>query len=41
MLKFKEKVEIFTSILNQEEISYGDSFNGEILLFSENHDCFS
>jgi hypothetical protein len=40
MLNFKEKVEIFTSLLNQEETSYGDSFNGEILLYSENCDLF-
>lgn len=38
MLTFENKIEIFTSILSQEENSYADSFNGEILIFGENFD---
>jgi hypothetical protein len=30
MLVFEEKIRIFTSALNQEELSYADSFNADI-----------
>ena len=36
MLNFKEKVNIFTSILAQKEISYADSFNADIDTCSNN-----
>ncbi len=36
MLDFKIKLKTFTSILRQDEKSYADSFNGLILLCSEN-----
>lgn len=38
MLKFKEKIEIFTKMLNQDEISYADSFNANIFICSQNCD---
>ncbi|HHB92898.1 MAG TPA: hypothetical protein ENK59_06790 [Thioploca sp.] len=38
MLSFQEKLTILKSILLQEEYSYADSFNAEILIFSENLD---
>jgi hypothetical protein len=38
MLNIKEKIEIFTSFLNQEEVSYADSFNDEIDMHSSDYD---
>lgn len=38
MLKFKEKIKIFTKILNQDEMSYADSFNANIFICSQNCD---
>ncbi|RLA06109.1 MAG: hypothetical protein DRQ51_10300 [Gammaproteobacteria bacterium] len=38
MLNFKEKIEIFTSYLNQEELSYADSFNAHIDICGINND---
>ncbi len=38
MLNFKEKVEILNYFLNQEEISYADSFNADIAICSSNYD---
>jgi len=38
MLKFKEKIKIFTKILNQNEVSYADSFNANIFICSQNYD---
>jgi hypothetical protein len=38
MLSFKEKIDIFTSLLNQEEMSYADSFNANIDLCGKNYD---
>ncbi|MFH1564801.1 MAG: hypothetical protein ABIC82_03045 [bacterium] len=38
MLNFKNKVKIFTSILDQEETSYADSFNAYIAIMSSNYD---
>lgn len=38
MLTFEKKLTLFTSILSQDEISYADSFNGEILIYAENFD---
>lgn len=35
-LKYKERLQIFISILSQEEVSYADSFNGDILICSQN-----
>ena len=38
MLSFKDKIKIFENFLTQEEISYADSFNAWILLYSSNSD---
>ncbi len=38
MLSLNKKIKIFKSILNQEEVSYADSFNGLIFIFSQNSD---
>lgn len=38
MLNFKDKIQIFLFILDQKELSYADSFNVEIGIYSENHD---
>lgn len=38
MLDSNTKLKIFNSILKQDEISYADSFNGLILMYSENTD---
>ncbi len=36
MLDFQIKLDIFTLILEKDEMSYADSFNGLILMYSEN-----
>lgn len=38
MLDFEMKLDLFTSILEGNEKSYADSFNGLILMYSENTD---
>lgn len=38
MLKFEGKVKIFTSIMNQEEVSYADSYNATIDIYASNFD---
>lgn len=38
MLNFKKKVEIFTSLLDQEALSYADSFNSDIEICGINCD---
>ncbi len=38
MLDFETKLNIFSSILEQEEESYADSFNGLIFMHSEGSD---
>ena len=38
MLSFKDKIKIFQNLLEQKEISYADSFNAWILLYSSNCD---
>jgi hypothetical protein len=38
MLNLEEKIVVFTSFLSQEEISYADSYNWEILIFAQNFD---
>ncbi len=38
MLSLVDKIEIFSSILCNEETSYADSFNGQILLVAQNFD---
>jgi len=38
MLSLKNKIKMFSDVLNQEEKSYADSFNSEIWISSENCD---
>ncbi len=38
MLSFKKKIEIFTSIVSENQISYADSFNANIEIAGINHD---
>ncbi|WP_369177182.1 hypothetical protein [Candidatus Thiodubiliella endoseptemdiera] len=38
MLSFDKKLSIFSSVLNQDEKSYADSFNGLIFMYSKNGD---